>query len=116
MNDHIPSGQLVLLQDLADNPEAYNQTSIRATGLLRSYRPECNEAIIEHEGSILRLMTDLIIPFPFETNALIQCIGEVHLEESNQELVLRPRIVRNVDTLDMKLYKERIQLSRKLNI
>ncbi|KAI8335946.1 telomere-capping, CST complex subunit-domain-containing protein [Chlamydoabsidia padenii] len=105
----VPSGKPVLLQDLVTNAQQYTNTSIRVTGMLRYYDPIQNSATMEYKQASLRLNTELVdVHAPID--AMIQCIGEVDYDEGLDQLVLKPRILRKVETMDMEIYEKSVSL------
>ncbi|GAB5591957.1 hypothetical protein Unana1_06857 [Umbelopsis nana] len=109
----VPPGELVMLQELANNPAAFRGKSIRATGMLMAYNPDTNLAVLEHKGNTLNVATHLLDPFPYKHKDLLQCIGEVDLDQESKQLLLCARVARKVDGLDLDLYQKTIELRRK---
>ncbi|CAO3668291.1 unnamed protein product [Umbelopsis ramanniana] len=109
----VPPGELVMLQELALDPVAFQKKSIRATGILITYNPDSNRAVLEHKGHTLVVATDLLDPFPYKIKDLLQCIGELELIAESNQLLLHARIARKVDGLDLDIYEKTIQLRRK---
>ncbi|KAI9495142.1 telomere-capping, CST complex subunit-domain-containing protein [Zychaea mexicana] len=117
----VPSGELVLhLNEITRDPKANVGRSVRVKGFLKEFQPANNRAVLEYEDAELHLNTDIIDPFPFALGRLIECIGELDLDNDDNEeqqqnqavLVLRPRIARDIDTLDMKLFEKAGQYKR----
>ncbi|KAI9289711.1 telomere-capping, CST complex subunit-domain-containing protein [Umbelopsis sp. AD052] len=109
----VPPGELVMLQDLAQDPVSFQNKSIRATGILTAYNPDSNRAVLEHKGYTLEVATDLLDPFPYKTKDLLQCIGELELISESHQLLLRARVARKVDGLDLDVYEKTIHMRRK---
>ncbi|KAH8547969.1 telomere-capping, CST complex subunit-domain-containing protein [Umbelopsis sp. PMI_123] len=109
----VPPGELVMLQELAQDPVAFQNRSVRATGILTSYNPDSNRAVLEHKGYTLDVATDLLDPFPYKIKDLLQCIGELELSPESNQLLLHARVSRKVDSLDLDIYEKTIQLRRK---
>ncbi|SAM05674.1 hypothetical protein [Absidia glauca] len=102
----VPSGKPVLLQDLVANADLYDNTSIRVTGKLTLLE---NTAMVEYKHASLRLNTELVdVSAP--TGAMIQCIGEVKYDVNVGQLVLTPRILKMVETMDMEIYEKAVKL------
>ncbi|KAI9277101.1 telomere-capping, CST complex subunit-domain-containing protein [Phascolomyces articulosus] len=111
-NNVIPSGELILhLNEITNDPKANVGRSVRVKGFLKEFNPATNRAILEYKDAILHMNTDIIHPFPFELGKLIECIGELNHDEQ-QEIILRPHIARDIDTLDMKLFEKAGQFKR----
>lgn len=65
---------------------------------------DSNNAVIEHRGSSLSVDLSLVDYSQIRLNSLYMLIGEV--EMVNEELVLKVRIVSNVDGLDISLFEK----------
>ncbi|KAG2173825.1 hypothetical protein INT43_005245 [Umbelopsis isabellina] len=109
----IPAGTPILLQELVQEPATYHGRSVRATGILMGYNPDENRAIIEHKGHALDVATDLLDTFSYNTKDLLQCIGELEYNHDSNRLLLRARVSRKVDGLDLDLYEKAIMVHRK---
>ncbi|CAM0136432.1 hypothetical protein VKS41_006752 [Umbelopsis sp. WA50703] len=109
----IPAGKPVMLQELVQGPANYDGTSVRATGILMGYNPDENRAIIEHKGCSLDVATDLLDTFAYNTKDLLQCIGELEYSHDSNRLLLRARVSRKVDGLDLDLYEKAMMIHRK---
>lgn len=48
---------------------------------LMAYNPDTNLAVLEHKGNTLNVATHLLDPFPYKHKDLLQCIGEVDLDQ-----------------------------------
>ncbi|CDS03480.1 hypothetical protein LRAMOSA00882 [Lichtheimia ramosa] len=109
---HVPSGQLVLrLTEIRDDPQSFANKSVRLKGILKTFDPGTNFATIEYDGYTLEINTELLDPFSFPIGAMVEFIGE--LESNQAKLILRPRIARSLDTLDLELYEKAAQYKRK---
>ena len=96
---------------------------------MKEYDPVANRAIIEYEDAALNIDADLLDDFPYPKGKLLECIGELRqvtedaddvkgmllserqLQQQGQT-VLSVRIVRDMDTLDMKLFERAGQYKR----
>ncbi|KAJ8657681.1 hypothetical protein O0I10_006496 [Lichtheimia ornata] len=108
----IPSGQLVLrLTEIRDDPQAFANKSVRLKGILKTFDPGANFATIEYDDYQLEIDTALLDPFSFPIGTMIEFIGE--LQSNEAKLILRPRVARSMDTLDLELYEKAAQYKRK---
>eukprot|EP01114_Cavostelium_apophysatum_P004531 TRINITY_DN1481_c0_g1_i1.p1 TRINITY_DN1481_c0_g1~~TRINITY_DN1481_c0_g1_i1.p1 ORF type:complete len:124 (-),score=23.30 TRINITY_DN1481_c0_g1_i1:409-780(-) len=108
-NDTPPSqrfGPVVLIEEIVSGdvqPGAY----IRILGKCTSNKKPIS---IEHNGSVLKVDTSSLRDIEFKTNSLYQFIGE--LVRQKNELVLRARVGRNVDGIDVPLYEKALEIRR----
>ncbi|KAI7854246.1 telomere-capping, CST complex subunit-domain-containing protein [Circinella umbellata] len=103
----MPSSELILhLNEITNNPSSNVGKIVRVKGFLKEFDATINRAILEYEDSNLYLNTDITHPFAFEPGKLIECIGEICYDDEQQRILLRPNIVRSIDTLDMKLFEQ----------
>ncbi|KAJ3150402.1 hypothetical protein HDU89_003183 [Geranomyces variabilis] len=105
-----------------------NQVSVRVLGRLVDFDPIHNLALIEHRGASLAIDAALLGPFHHRIKALLQFIGEVERNWTPPETlpfqlgpgahhpILRARIARNVDGLDVPLYEQALEIRRRLDI
>ncbi|KAI8074607.1 telomere-capping, CST complex subunit-domain-containing protein [Gongronella butleri] len=105
----LPHGKPVLLQDVAADPDSFAGMYLRVTGILSEYQAALNRATLEFKGATLALDTELV-EMTMGTGRMIQCIGEARKDPEQGALVLRPKIVRDVDAMDMELYEKAINL------
>ncbi|KAL0918537.1 hypothetical protein M5K25_010550 [Dendrobium thyrsiflorum] len=109
----IKPGVLVALQELEPSSPFFKEgQSIRVTGKLQSYNVESAIAIIVDGGATLLIDTQHLRDINFRTNSIYQFIGELLIPHDGQ-VVLKARIGRNVDGIDLNLYHQSIQLRRK---
>ncbi|KAH0461090.1 hypothetical protein IEQ34_008665 [Dendrobium chrysotoxum] len=109
----IKPGVLVALQELEPSSPFFKEgQSIRVTGKLQSYNVESGIAIIVDGGATLLIDTQHLRDINFRTNSIYQFIGELLIPHDGQ-VVLKARIGRNVDGIDLNLYHQSIQLRRK---
>ncbi|GFQ05724.1 hypothetical protein PHJA_002716500 [Phtheirospermum japonicum] len=105
----IKSGALVTLQELnPSSPEFKQGASFRVTGMLQDYNLETAIAVIVDEGASLKVDTQHL-KLNIRSGSIYQFIGELHIEPSN-EAILKARVGRNVDGLDLNLYRETLKL------
>ncbi|KAI8142921.1 telomere-capping, CST complex subunit-domain-containing protein [Fennellomyces sp. T-0311] len=107
----VPSARLVVhLREIIDDPKSNVNQSVRVKGYLKEYDPVTNRAVIEYDDAELHLNASMLDTFPYPVGKLIECIGEVRQEQ--EQIVLWPRITRDIDTLDMKLFERAAQYKR----
>ncbi|KAL3648652.1 hypothetical protein CASFOL_005055 [Castilleja foliolosa] len=105
----IKSGALVTLQELnPSSPNFKHGASFRVTGMLQDYNLETAIALIVDAGANLKVDTQHL-KLNLRPGSIYQFIGELHIEPTN-EAILKARIGRNVDGLDINLYHETLKL------
>ncbi|XP_050223617.1 CST complex subunit TEN1 [Mercurialis annua] len=109
----IKHGQLVTLHDLHPISPFFKQgSSIRVTGKLQEYNVETAIAIIADGNAILKIDTQHLRDLSFRIDSAYQFIGELLIQPDN-EAILQARVGRNVDGIDLNLYKQSLQLLRR---
>ncbi|KAH6769641.1 telomere-capping [Perilla frutescens var. hirtella] len=107
----ISVGALVSLQELNPSSPNFKQgASFRVTGKLQEYDLETAVAVIVDGDASLKVNTQYL-KLNLRPGSLYQFIGELHIEPNN-EAILKARVGRNVDGLDMNLYRQTLQLLR----
>ncbi|KAG8370466.1 hypothetical protein BUALT_Bualt14G0119800 [Buddleja alternifolia] len=107
----ISAGALVNLQELTPSSPNFKQgASFRVTGKLQEYNLETAIAVIVDEGASLKIDTQHM-KLNLRPGSIYQFIGELHIEPNN-EAILKARVGRNVDGLDINLYRHSLQLLR----
>eukprot|EP01083_Nonionella_stella_P081267 223756_1 len=100
----------------------HDNNTIRCFGRLISHDVRANRAVIEnvaHEVTQcaspspkqLTIDTEMLQENVFKINSLFQFIGEVYFQ--GESPLLKARIARNVDGLDVRLYDEVLDIKRK---
>ncbi|CAN6193667.1 unnamed protein product [Urochloa humidicola] len=108
----LKSGVPVILRELEPSSEMLKQgASLRVTGILQSYDVDSATAVIEDGNMSLKVNTQLLRDVSFRTNSAYQFIGELLICPDNI-VILQARIGRNVDGLDLKLYKQSLLIQR----
>ncbi|KAJ0013592.1 hypothetical protein Pint_19694 [Pistacia integerrima] len=108
----IKSGALVTLPELNPSSQFFEEgASLRVTGKLQEYSVETAIAIIADGSAILKIDTQHLRDLSFRVGSIYQFIGELHIQLDN-EAILRARVGRNVDGLDLNLYHQSLQLLR----
>ncbi|CAH8353225.1 unnamed protein product [Eruca vesicaria subsp. sativa] len=111
-NSQIESGAPITLQELYPSSPFFKEAlSLRVTGLLRAYSVETDIGVIEDGDKSLKINTQYLRDVSFRVGSLYQFIGELHIEPNN-EAILQARTGRNVDGVDMNLYRKTIELLR----
>ncbi|XP_073036336.1 CST complex subunit TEN1 [Primulina eburnea] len=107
----VNSGALVTLQELKpSSPNFKPGGAFRVTGKLQEYTLETAVAVITDGNASLKVDTQHL-NLNLRPGSLYQFIGELHIEPSN-EAILKARVGRNVDGLDLNLYLQSMQLLR----
>nr|XP_043630652.1 CST complex subunit TEN1 [Erigeron canadensis] len=107
----IPSGALVILQEFNSSSPHFKQgASLRVTGKLQKYSVETAIAIIA-DGSATLAVDTQHLRLDLHVGSLYQFIGELWIQPSN-EGILKARVGRNVDGMDLNLYHESLKLLR----
>ncbi|XP_051125861.1 CST complex subunit TEN1 [Andrographis paniculata] len=107
----ISAGELVTLQELNPSSPLFKQgASFRVTGKLQEYDLETAVVAILDGDASLKVDTKHI-QLNFRKGSMYQFIGELHVEPNN-EAILKARVGRNVDGLDMNLYRQSLKLLR----
>ncbi|KAI3469338.1 hypothetical protein Pfo_026001 [Paulownia fortunei] len=107
----ISAGALVTLQELNPSSPNFKQgASFRVTGKLQEYNLETAVAVIVDGGASLKVDTQHL-KLNLRSGSIYQFIGELHIEPSN-EAILKARVGRNVDGLDINLYHQSLELLR----
>ncbi|XP_010528911.1 PREDICTED: CST complex subunit TEN1 [Tarenaya hassleriana] len=108
----IESGALVTLQELCPSSPFFKEgASLRITGKLREYSVETAVALVADGETVLNVDTQHLRDLSFRVGSIYQFIGELHIEPGN-EAILRARTGRNVDGIDLNLYRQSIKLLR----
>ncbi|KAK9215642.1 hypothetical protein WN944_007647 [Citrus x changshan-huyou] len=108
----IKSGALVNLTELHPSSQFYEEgASLRVTGKLQDYAVEAAMAIIADGNAILKIDTQHLRDLSFRVGSIYQFIGELHIQ-ADCEAILQARVGRNVDGLDLNLYRQSLQLLR----
>ncbi|KAM7278065.1 hypothetical protein ACFE04_005199 [Oxalis oulophora] len=109
----IQSGALITLKHLNPSSPLFTEgASIRVTGKLQEYSVETAIATIADEGAILMINTQHLRDLSFRVGSIYQFIGELHFQLDNVA-ILQARVGRNVDGIDLDLYRQSLQLLQK---
>nr|GLL42251.1 CST complex subunit TEN1 [Ipomoea trifida] len=107
----IRAGALVTLQELNPSSPFFMQgASLRVTGKLQEYNVETDSAVISNGNASLRIDTERL-NISIRPGSIYQFIGELHIGPSD-EAILKARVGRNVDGMDLNLYHQSLQLLR----
>ncbi|GAB4851333.1 Telomeric pathways with STn1 [Ancistrocladus abbreviatus] len=103
------SGALVVLQELnPSSPHFKHGASLRVTGKLHEYSAETALAVIADGSTTLKIDTQHL-SLNFRVGSIYQFIGELHIQPEN-EVLLKARVARNVDGMDLNLYRQSLHL------
>ncbi|KAF7145831.1 hypothetical protein RHSIM_Rhsim04G0227800 [Rhododendron simsii] len=107
----INSGALVTLQELnSASPHFKQGASLRVTGRLQEYSVENAVALIIDGNGTLKIDTQHL-NLNLRLGSIYQFIGEL-LIQPNNEAILKARVGRNVDGIDLNLYYQSLKLLR----
>ncbi|XP_047318481.1 CST complex subunit TEN1 [Impatiens glandulifera] len=105
----VNSGALITLPELnSSSPHFRHGASLRVVGKLEEYSVETAIAVIVDGDANLKVNTQHL-NMSLRVGSLYQFIGEL-LIHPNNEAILEARIGRNIDGMDLKLYKQSLQL------
>ncbi|KAK3418681.1 hypothetical protein EUGRSUZ_H03266 [Eucalyptus grandis] len=108
----VGSGAPVTLKELRPpSPLFADGASLRVLGKLQEYSVETTIAMIVDGDASLKIDTQHLRDLSFRVGSMYQFIGEIQIQPDN-EAVLRARVGRNVDGLDLNLYYQSLQLVR----
>ncbi|WMV09893.1 hypothetical protein MTR67_003278, partial [Solanum verrucosum] len=107
----IASGALVNLEELVPSSQHFKHgISLRVTGKLQDYDVETAVAVIVDRNASLKVDTQHL-NINLRIGSIFQFIGELLLEPDN-EAILKARVGRNMDGMDLNLYRQSLQLLR----
>ncbi|CAH9061520.1 unnamed protein product [Cuscuta epithymum] len=107
----IKAGALVMLQELNPSSPFFKQgASLRVTGKLQDYDVQTACAVVVDGNASLKIDTQHL-NVNIRPGSIYQFIGELHIDPSN-EAILKARVGRNVDGMDLNLYNQSLQLLR----
>ncbi|RZC80706.1 hypothetical protein C5167_043283 [Papaver somniferum] len=110
----IRHGVLVSLDDLTpSSPHFTDGSSIRVTGKLKEYHLETSTALIIDGGYQLKINTEQMNELNIQVGFTYQFIGELVFRPNSSEPVLQARVGRNVDGIDLNLYKKSLKLLKR---
>ncbi|KAJ2806408.1 hypothetical protein H4R20_001696, partial [Coemansia guatemalensis] len=119
----LESGRPVFIDELVQNPVQHVNKTVRVTGILHAYDPGVDRAELVDGLNLLIVDTQLLGVHKYnigQTYQLIGAISDVHndqlsppinlFEEAQYSLdiVLRARVLREVDGLDMAIYRKTV--------
>ncbi|KAL2464163.1 hypothetical protein Fot_52119 [Forsythia ovata] len=107
----VSSGALVMLEELNPSSPYFKQgASIRVTGKLQEFNVEVAVAVLVDGSATLKVDTQHL-NLNLHMSSIYQFIGELQIDASN-EAILKARVGRNVDGMDLNLYRQSLQLLR----
>uniref|UniRef100_A0A5B7AFQ5 CST complex subunit TEN1 n=1 Tax=Davidia involucrata TaxID=16924 RepID=A0A5B7AFQ5_DAVIN len=107
----ISAGALVTLHELNSSSPHFKQgASLRVTGKLQDYSVETAIAVIVDGSANLKIDTQHL-SINLRVGSIYRFIGEL-LIQPNNEAMLKARVGRNVDGIDLNLYHQSLQLLR----
>ncbi|KAJ1776214.1 hypothetical protein LPJ54_003220 [Coemansia sp. RSA 1824] len=118
-------GRPVFLDELVQQPQLHTGKTVRVTGTLHAYSPVTDRAELVDGQYLLIVDTQLLGVQQYHVGQTYQLIGEIdsvmdQVPESlfddakfSQQIVLRARVGKSVDGLDMAVYKKSVHAVRK---
>ncbi|XP_072960945.1 CST complex subunit TEN1 [Typha angustifolia] len=110
-SSEIKPGIPVSLKELSSSPMFKQGASLRVAGKLQSYSVDTAIAVITDGGASLMIDTHHLRDKGFRLGSIYQFIGELLIQPDNHA-TLQARVGRNVDGMDLNLYKQSLQLRR----
>ncbi|KAI5650860.1 hypothetical protein M9H77_36865 [Catharanthus roseus] len=105
----VKHGELVTLEELNPSSPHFTQgASLRVTGKLQEYNVDTAVALIVDGNASLKIDTQHL-KVNLRMGSLYQFIGEMLIQPPN-EAILKARVGRNVDGMDLNLYHQSLQL------
>ncbi|CAN1354937.1 CST complex subunit TEN1 [Linum perenne] len=112
----IKSGTPVSLAELSPESPFFNDgASLRVTGKLQDYSIETGVATLVDGDAKLEIDTQHLRELTFRTGSTFLFIGELLIKPDN-EAVLQARVGRNVDGMDIDLYRQSLPLLRQFQV
>ncbi|KAJ2617466.1 hypothetical protein H4S08_000308 [Coemansia sp. RSA 1365] len=123
----LESGKPVFIEELVQNPTQHVNKTVRITGILHAYDPAFDHAEIVDGVNLLIVDTQLLGVHKYhvgQTYQLIGVISDVHNDQMappinlfkeaqySLDIVLKARVVWEVDGLDMTIYKKTVYAMR----
>lgn len=110
------SGEPLFIEEVIQrlSTENLEGKSVRISGKLEEHNAQdCIARLVDPQsGKHLVINTVLIEPFAAKKGSLFQMIGELEYLNNKSEVILKARVVRCVDGLDMMMYRKALQSQR----
>ncbi|KAJ2712189.1 hypothetical protein H4R19_002883 [Coemansia spiralis] len=120
-------GRPVFLEELVRAPAAHVGQTVRVTGTLHSYTPALDRAMLVDGPHLLAIDTQLLGVQQYHVGQTYQLIGVVAGVEADEDteqplpedaqcaagIALRARVVKDVDGLDMAIYRRAVHALRR---
>ncbi|KAI7866056.1 telomere-capping, CST complex subunit-domain-containing protein [Spinellus fusiger] len=108
----IPSGRIVWIEEITQQPRLYKDTSVRITGFLTTVDIANNTAELTMNDCSIKIQVHQLSTFHYPVDSLLQCIGEVEYDETTHSACVHVRVVREFDAMDLTLYQQAVQQRR----
>ncbi|XP_021370672.1 CST complex subunit TEN1-like [Mizuhopecten yessoensis] len=108
-------GEVVFIGEIPkEKHNSVDGKSVKLCGRLDEHNfEECRATLTDPQTcASVTLDTSLVEPFDSHIGALFQVIGELEYSEKYSSVVLRTRVIRSVDGLDLILYRNVIATQR----
>lgn len=104
-------GEVLHIQEILARGGAANKTSVRVLGTVQHIDLAAARLTIEHKSAVLDVDTSALGGHAYQQGQLLQFIGEMSVCEQAVPL-LRARIVRSMEGLDLELYDRSLKAKR----
>mmetsp|Transcript_25410 Transcript_25410/g.55248 ORF Transcript_25410/g.55248 Transcript_25410/m.55248 type:complete len:123 (-) Transcript_25410:766-1134(-) len=111
----VPSGEIVFIDEvLQSEVGSWEGHSVRIIGRLKQYDVLSGRAVVHHRESELKVDTILLRGVALTEGSLFQFIGELEKDQEHEEqsLILKARVGRNVEGMDLPLYEQAVVARR----
>eukprot|EP00252_Welwitschia_mirabilis_P012392 TRINITY_DN27425_c0_g1_i1.p1 TRINITY_DN27425_c0_g1~~TRINITY_DN27425_c0_g1_i1.p1 ORF type:complete len:127 (-),score=10.91 TRINITY_DN27425_c0_g1_i1:242-622(-) len=112
----IQAGRIVMLEELNPTSSFFRDgASLRITGRLLEYSVDTAVAVIGDGDATFKIDTQNLRDIHFRIGSLYQFIGELLIQPGTYptQAILQARVGRNVDGMDMNLFRKSLELRRK---
>eukprot|EP01112_Ceratiomyxa_fruticulosa_P006996 TRINITY_DN1801_c0_g1_i1.p1 TRINITY_DN1801_c0_g1~~TRINITY_DN1801_c0_g1_i1.p1 ORF type:complete len:142 (-),score=24.21 TRINITY_DN1801_c0_g1_i1:191-616(-) len=116
-------GKVLFINEISTSYEAMCGRSVRVIGRLMHYNFSTSLGMIEYKSEFFPVDFSLLDQFSFKENSLLQIIGEIDSTSKalkidthpipSGALILKARVVRNIDGMDTALYEQAVDIRRK---
>ncbi|KAJ3188748.1 hypothetical protein HDU85_004462 [Gaertneriomyces sp. JEL0708] len=104
------------IPEIHENAELLLGSAIRVIGTLQAFEPGKSQAVIIHHKTQLLVDVSLLGPFSYRLKTLLEFFGQLEINRTTdlKQIILRARIARNMDGLDIGLFEKAVKIRRRL--